>query len=42
MTDEILDITGLDPGELPGILLKLELDGKIRRRRDGKYETGSS
>ncbi len=42
MTDEILDITGLDPGELPGTLLKLELDGKIHRRPDGKYEVGSS
>ena len=39
MTDEILDITA--DQELPGILLKLELDGKIRRRRDGKYETGA-
>ena len=35
--DEILDITGLNAGKLPGLLLKLELAGRIKRGQDGKY-----
>lgn len=35
--DEILDITGLDAAKLPGLILKLELAGRIKRGQDGKY-----
>lgn len=35
--DEVLEFTGLDPAELPGFLLQLELAGKILKMMDGKY-----
>jgi DNA processing protein len=35
--EEILEFTGLESSKLPSLLLKLELEKKIRRDRDGRY-----
>ncbi|HNX67985.1 MAG TPA: DNA-processing protein DprA [Candidatus Omnitrophota bacterium] len=35
--EEILEFTGLEPSRLPGILLQLELAGKVRRSPGGTY-----
>lgn len=40
--EEILNITGLEPSKMPGLLLKLELAQKIRRAPDGKYHLRST
>ena len=35
--DEILEATGLEPAQLPGMLLQLEFSKKILRTPDGRY-----
>ena len=35
--DEILEFTGLEPSQLPALLLQLEISGSIQKARDGKF-----
>ncbi|MFH1800346.1 MAG: DNA-processing protein DprA [Candidatus Omnitrophota bacterium] len=37
--DEMMEFTGLESAKLPVILLRMELDGKIKRGSDGKYHS---
>ncbi|HOW58505.1 MAG TPA: DNA-processing protein DprA [Candidatus Omnitrophota bacterium] len=35
--EDILDVTGLEPSQVPSVLLQLELNHKVQRSHDGKY-----
>jgi len=37
--DEILEFTGIEASNLPAILIKMELMGKIKKENGGKYST---
>ncbi|OQA57845.1 MAG: hypothetical protein BWY42_00274 [Candidatus Omnitrophica bacterium ADurb.Bin277] len=37
LPEEILDITGIEPGRIPGLLLTMELGGLVRKTPDGRY-----